>query len=132
NASIYFNTLHSVAALDAQTAWAVGEYDNGSLTQTLIERWDGALWRIVTSPNPGGSNNRLAGVAAVSANNAWAVGSYDDGSGGALPLILHWNGATWTTIAVTPPAGTTETMLKSVAVRAANDIWAVGSYRTTN
>jgi len=129
NASIYFNNLHGVAALNAQTVWAVGEYDDGSLTQTLIERWDGARWRIVASPNAGGSNNRLAGVATVSASDAWAVGDYDDGNGGALPLILHWNGANWTTIAVTPPADTVEAQLKSVAVGGANDVWAVGSYR---
>jgi hypothetical protein len=128
NASIYFNTLHGVAAAGANDAWAVGEYDDGSLTQTLIEHWDGGSWKIVPSPNSGTSNNRLAGVAALSANNAWAVGDSDDGSGGSLPLILHWNGSIWQTASAPSPSGANEVTLKGIAAVSANDIWVVGSY----
>lgn len=128
NASMYFNTLHGVAAAGANDVWAVGEYDDGSLTQTLIERWDGTGWRIVTSPNEGGSNNRLAAVAALGANNAWAVGDYDDGSGGSLPLILHWNGSTWQGVPAPTIPNANEVALKGVAAVSSGDIWAVGSY----
>src|SRR5262245_22358653 len=128
NASIYFNALHAVAATSANDVWAAGEYDDGSLTQTLIEHWDGARWKIVASSNLGSSNNRLTSIAAISASNAWAVGSYDDGSGGSLPLILRWNGASWQSVAAPSPSGASEVTLRSIAAVSASDIWAVGSY----
>ncbi len=32
-------------------AWAVGFYLAGTSTLTLIERWNGTSWRVVSSPN---------------------------------------------------------------------------------
>jgi hypothetical protein len=91
------NVLQSVTIVSADDVWAVGpatstEYisDGDPITssQTLIEHWDGTAWSIVSSPNPGDSNNyygtitnELYGVAAVSANNVWAVGMYGKSDG---------------------------------------------------
>jgi hypothetical protein len=131
NASAEFNRLSGVAAASSNDVWTVGQYDPGSgVIQTLIQHWDGAVWKIVPSPNDGSSNNRLAGVAALSASSAWAVGSADDGSGGSKPLILRWNGTSWQRITNVPmPPNASEVMLQGVAVVSANDAWAVGSYR---
>jgi hypothetical protein len=131
NASDEFNRLSAVAAAGANDVWAVGQYDPGSgVIKTLIQHWNGSVWKIVASPNEGSSNNRLAGVAALNANNAWAVGSADDGSGGSNPLILRWNGTSWQRIMNMPePPNADEVTLRGVAVVSANDAWAVGSYR---
>ena len=45
------NGLAGVTCASASDCWAVGYYINGSTYQTLIERWDGTSWAIVSSPN---------------------------------------------------------------------------------
>ena len=66
--------------MSASECWAVGYYNNGSITstyQTLIERWDGTSWAIVSSPNTSTTqDNLLYGVTCVSASDCWAVGSH--------------------------------------------------------
>src|SRR5215216_2221587 len=57
NASIYFNVLSAVAASTSSDVWAVGSYDDGRLTRTLIEHSNGGLWKIVA--REGGSNGTL-------------------------------------------------------------------------
>jgi hypothetical protein len=64
--------------VSASDCWAVGYYIN-AVTQTLIERWDGTAWAIVSSPNTASGNNFLLGVTCVSASDCWAVGYYQSG-----------------------------------------------------
>src|SRR5579872_335860 len=83
-----------VAAVSASDVWAVGSSGSqASSGQTLIERWNGASWSVVTSPNPGSMYNILSGVAAVSASDVWAVGYYVNSSQVTQTLVEHWNGA---------------------------------------
>ena len=72
------NELLGVVAVSATTVWAVGDSANSrhGPSQTLIEQGNGTNWQVVSSPNPGSSNNVLQGVAAVSATDVWAVGDY--------------------------------------------------------
>ena len=65
--------------------------------QTLIERWDGTSWAIVTSPNTSTTqNNFLYGVTCVSASDCWAVGYYVNASSNAYQtLIERWDGTSW-------------------------------------
>src|SRR2546426_884728 len=73
--------FNSIAALSANDAWAVGESAGNTGSVTLIERWNGTSWNMVTSPNPGASTpcssgNVLNKVTATSASDVWAVGYY--------------------------------------------------------
>jgi hypothetical protein len=61
----------------------------------------------------------LNAVAAVSARDAWAVGATNS----LHPLILHWNGTSWTRAALTSLSG----QLFGVAAISARDAWAVGA-----
>src|SRR6476661_8007851 len=46
------NYLRGVTCVSASECWAVGYYYHDTFpVQTLIERWDGISWPIVTSPN---------------------------------------------------------------------------------
>ena len=45
------NDLNGVACVSADECWAVGDYFSGSVTQTLIEKWDGTSWATVSSPD---------------------------------------------------------------------------------
>ncbi len=133
NVGMGYNYLYGVAATSSNEVWAVGYSCAGSCTsnsddpyRTLVQRWDGSQWSIVTSPNASMENNSLLGVAIVSATDVWAVGSF---STGGIPqtLIEHWNGSTWS-IVPSSNAGTGSNNLSAVAVVSSNDVWAVGSY----
>jgi hypothetical protein len=117
--------LNSVDAVSSTDVWAVGsslDTSCGLCDRTLIEHWDGASWRIVPSPNPGMANI-LEGVAAASAKDVWAVGyqwiSWSDW----IPLLLHYDGTSWSAIDQSHlPRG----RLASVFARSRDDVWAVG------
>ena len=66
------------------------------------------------------------GVAAAAANDVWAVGTSTT-AGTAQTLILHWDGATWTTVS-SPNGPGLDNALYGVAAIATSDVWAVGNY----
>jgi hypothetical protein len=120
-----FNGLEDVAAASSTDAWAVGNYDDGTGIETLIEHWNGTAWKQTTSPSPAATHNELSGVAATSSTDAWAVGSYLVGNMGQT-LIEHWDGRSWTVVP-SPNAGSRESVLTDVAATSPTDAWAVGS-----
>ena len=63
------------------------------------------------------NDSGLYDVAVVSANDVWAVGSL-----ATRAQIEHWDGTSWSVVAVQPPG----TLLNGVAALSSNDIWAVG------
>lgn len=80
------NVLQSVTTVSNNDVWAVGTAtrsvygpgDSGRFFDyTTILHWNGSVWSMVPSPDPGTSNNRLFGVARVTANELWAVGDSD-------------------------------------------------------
>ncbi len=120
------DSLFGVAATSTGDVWAVGTANQGSvLPVTLIEHWNGTLWQVVSSPNPGPGNNHLYGVTALSPTNVWAVGySYNSP---VQTLVEHWNGSAWSVVA-SPSPGTFDNRLVSVAALSPTNIWAVGYY----
>ena len=95
NAGASINTLNAASSAVIKDVWAVGSYaDSNGVSLTLIERWNGTKWKVVSSPNVG-TNISLLGVTAIAANNAWAVGSYLNAAGHFAVLIEHWNGTKW-------------------------------------
>ncbi|MGN6167796.1 MAG: hypothetical protein ACTHQQ_06445 [Solirubrobacteraceae bacterium] len=125
------NLLLGVAATSATNGWAVGYYFNGNALRTLVERWNGKVWKVVPSPNPGGSGNDnfLDGVAATSATNAWAVGFYANVPGGAgRSVVERWNGKAWKVVPSPNPGGSTDTELNGLAAISATNAWAVGYF----
>ena len=63
--------------------------------QTLIEHWDGSVWTIVHSHNPGTSGNYLQAITEVpTSGDLWAVGYYYE-SGHPHTLIERWDGINW-------------------------------------
>jgi hypothetical protein len=74
------HALFSVTCASASQCWAVGFYNNGVAARTLIEKWDGASWSIIASPNNGTLANYLYGATCASASQCWAVGYYVNGN----------------------------------------------------
>jgi hypothetical protein len=121
-----YNTLTSVDALSDTDAWAVGSYRTATSRKTLIQRWDGTSWTLVTSPNPGTLSNSLLDVTAAGSGGIWAVGWKSNGEG-LRSLVLHRDGTRWVEVAV-PTVGTGDNVLTSVSAAGAKDIWATGYY----
>jgi hypothetical protein len=118
------NQLLGVSAAAPGEVWAVGARGPAEApATTLIERWDGERWQVVASPNVGTVANVLRAVDARSPDDAWAVGSASSGRED-QPLILHWNGSSWTVSTV--PIVTGGASLAGVAAIAPDDVWAVG------
>ena len=123
--------LSSVGAISANNLWAVGDsFDNSSeITQTLVEHWNGSIWSVVSSPNPGSYYNDLSGVAAVSANDVWAVGEW--GTSGSHPdraLIEHWNGTSWNVVKGATVGMGTKSLAGVARVPGTSQLWAVGTF----
>ncbi len=123
------NTLSAIAAVSTNDVWTVGNTVNdNSVTDTLIEHWNGKVWSTVKGQNPGTVSNALSAIVALSAHNIWAVGSSsnDASSQQAQPLIEHWNGTAWSTV-TSPNIGTNNTTLTAAGpVPHSTHIWAVG------
>ena len=121
------NTLTSVEALSTTNAWAVGSSHTSNSRKSLIQRWNGTSWRIVSSPNPGTIGNSLLGVEAAGPKDIWAVGWKNSGNG-LRSLVLHYNGTGWTQGAGVPKVGTGDNVLTDVSVVSNDDVWATGYY----
>jgi sugar lactone lactonase YvrE len=96
--------LEGVSCTSSTNCTAVGYYQPSSTGfSTLVERWNGTAWSIVTSPNATGfARNYLYGVSCGAASDCWAVGksayTAAEEEGGKAPrgLLEHWNGSEWT------------------------------------
>lgn len=110
--------LVSVACPTETSCFLVGSKLGARGAQaTLIERWDGAKWSIVPSPNSGGTTDVLQDVSCSSPTSCVAVG-YISGEP-AETLIVQWDGDAWS-IVETPgpsdlPDGGSEMVLTSVS-----------------
>jgi hypothetical protein len=122
----YYHVLSSVAAISADDVWAVGDYDEISEpVRALAVHWNGTRWARNDPYSPGAVATSLYGVAGSASNNVWAVGTYTHGYPD-LPLIKHWDGASWEEVPV--PAEKDGFSLSDVTSIASDDAWAVGFY----
>jgi hypothetical protein len=119
--------LFAVSAVSATDVWAVGRDLTKTIGKALVLHWNGTAWTQVPSPDPGVSDNQLFGVHMTSATDGWAVGLADNGAGGALTLVLHWNGTAWTQ-APSPTFGLANggSVLTAVSGLTGSDAWASG------
>ena len=118
------NTLASVAATASNNVWAVGSHtSNSGPQQSLIERWNGSTWTVVSSPNAGAFSS-LESVNALSAKDIWAVGSQSTGNNNNT-LIEHWNGSQWIIVA-SPNKQLPYNVLYGVTAIATNNVWVAG------
>src|SRR5262249_38339451 len=122
--------LISVSCASPTDCIAVGIYATDLWARTLIERWSGTTWSIVSSPNPPGRTFAgLTDVSCTSPTSCIAVGSYETNAWGRT-LVGRWNGGGWSIIASPNPPGQTFAALYGVDCTAATTCIAVGSYET--
>ena len=102
------NQLNSVQALTSTDVWAVG---NGG---TIVHR-NGLGWTLV----PSGVILNLNSLYMLSDTEGWAVGASD----GVAPVILFWDGSTWTRVFPIPIVSLD---LLDIWMVASQDGWSVG------
>jgi hypothetical protein len=139
--------LSGVSCTSRTACIAVGSYYNSraKVLVTLVERWDGARWRIRRTPNPAGTvmqrpigtqGASLSGVSCTSRNACIAVGSYVKPFNPLVQprqaaLVERWNGKLWKIQRTPSPAGAsplTNMSLSSVTCMSRTVCIAVGSY----
>lgn len=119
------SSLYSISTTDANNAWAVGWYFDGSHSHTLTLHWDGSSWQTVPSPDLG-INDHLNGVYNSSDGTAWAVGQYMDAQGTERAMTMHWDGSAWSTVVAPSPFYGSH--LTSVVSNSPTDAWSAGVY----
>jgi hypothetical protein len=111
--------LGGVACTSISACVAVGSTLNsaGAPRGTLAERWDGAHWSIMPTPNPvGASGAYLPSVSCPSPSLCLAVGSQADSTGTPTgTLVERWNGTSWTIVPTPRPAGAPGAELDGIA-----------------
>ena len=118
--------LSSVSCTSTSACTAVGDYNNGTATVTLAERWNGASWSIQPTPNPsGGTNTVLNRVACASSVSCIAVGGSFNGTV-ETNLAEAWNGASWSIQTTPNVSGQTINQLNGLACTATASCIAVG------
>jgi hypothetical protein len=126
NVGVQENVLLAVSMPSPGSAWAVGYFVNGKFQQqTLIEHFDGSVWSVIPSPNPGALQNILYGVAAISNSDVWAVGGKQDSAGIWHTLTEHWDGSVWSVVK-SMDAGSSGNQLYAVTALATNNVYTVG------
>ena len=98
-----------------------------SNSQLLLERWDGARWRIQPAPVPPAAQfSELNGVSCT-ATSCIAVGDYVNSSGLDATLAERWNGTRWSIQPTPNPAGVPTAVLFGVSCTSGSSCMAVGT-----
>lgn len=79
-------------------------------------------WRLTATPDSGG---RLWNLSVVNAKDAWAVGDQTVKQH-TYSLVRHWNGKTWTKVALPSVGGGNYVYLASVSASSASNVWISG------
>lgn len=125
------DTLAGISAVSDDDIWAVGSrFNSRDHWVTLLEHWDGSSWTRVHGVNPGsrGSGNQLTAVDGLAADDVWTVGSKSHSplAYHGTTLVEHWDGVSWSVVPSPNPPDLINSVLESVSVASANDVWAVG------
>ena len=130
------NYLDGISCVSATKCFAVGDYTSGGTAgSTLIERWNGAAWAIMPSPNRSGAAvNQLSGVScktALTAVSCFAVGQWSSTTSGSVFFTLteRFNGTAWVVVASPNVGGQYRTSLNDVSCTSAKFCMAVGVWQ---
>ena len=118
----YAARLTGVVDLSPDNAWAAGEGATGA----LLEHWNGSTWSTVPLPDTGFSAGSGESLSASSASDIWLAGtSVNATTGATVAEALHYNGTTWSVVAMQQPGTNTPTIAAVTDISAGN-AWAVG------
>ena len=120
------SNFSGVACPTASNCLAVGDYLASGVTRPFAEHWDGTKWSVTLGLVPGGASSaQLTNVSCAAPQSCYAAGSQVVNKV-TKPLLGHWNGTSWSQVAVPSPAGSTFSQLSGVACVGTSGCTAVG------
>ncbi len=128
NPTPQFTSISDVA-VSGSDVWVVGYHSPGTGNEAYLAHFDGTTWTLEDLSWLPGSGAILRGVTARAPDDVYAAGLISDGGGFPSPLILHFDGASWTQMPVGPTDGENEQYF-AISTIEGGDLWAVGNYFT--
>jgi len=122
--------FNGILVFASDNIYAVGYQPakNGAVL-TLVEHWNGSVWRVVPTPNANSTGNVLFSISATSPNDIWAVGDKVAPNVPVRTLALHFDGNAWSVVPTPNPVSGSDldqNVLTSVVAVAPDDVTAVG------
>ena len=121
--------LNAVAVLAPDDVWAVGSWGEALGKNVYLVHYDGSSWTTIDDLSLPGGLNSLEDLTVIAPDDIWAVGRNAPGDGTSRPLILHYDGTSWTHQTNVDFANVSAE-LETVEAAAPDDIWAAGVYTT--
>ena len=118
-------TLNNVRAGGASDAWAVGSQPTSSGTEPIVLHWDGTAWHVLPAPSLSAPQAGFTDVLPGPGGTAWAVGEQSPNGFAPNFLLEHWDGTTWTQVAL--PVNPIGTLTSITADRQGNPEW-IGAF----
>ena len=123
--------LGGVSCASSRDCVAVGFSGNatGTVGTPLAERWNGAGWRVESTPLPAEARvGFLSAVSCTSPRSCVAVGFLISRVGTGEPLAERWNGTRWSIERTPSPEAAVETQLVGVSCARQGSCMAVGFF----
>ena len=120
------SSIRDITAIGPNDVWIAASVGS----QSLMQHWDGSTWSAVPSPGPGLAS-AVQALDGSSSTDVWGVGTAltSEKPDTWEPMILHWDGSTWTLVAVTGERGHKDALVV-VSADATDDAWTFGSTGT--
>lgn len=97
--NVHPDDLGGIACASPSGCWTVGSIGKNQFHLNEAQRWNGNSWKLVSTPQPGGTKNSdtnvLSAVTCVSGSDCWAVGYSQAHGKPNVNEALHWDGRTW-------------------------------------
>ncbi len=127
-----FNELFALDGVSADDIWAVGQAQQRAPhpafgPRVYMVHWDGSAWSVVDDDFGAMDSSGFGDVEAIAADDVWAVGWTMNAAFRTQPLIVHYDGAAWTRVQL-PEFSPGSAELRAVTARAADDVYAVGTW----
>ena len=120
-----YSRLHAVSCASATSCFAVGEGGTSKgVGTTLIERWNGTTWSVMTTASITGPDGTLEGVSCPSPTTCFAVGRAPNGT--STVLVQYWDGFGWSRVSVANPSDGSAADLSAVSCPSTTSCFAVG------
>jgi hypothetical protein len=115
--------LRRLTALSPTDVWAIGTHHVGENIAPLIMHWDGARWSEVPAPTWNG-HALLSAISGTGPRDVWAVGAKapEGDESGSVPMVVHWDGTSWTEVTGLPDLG--DAQLNTVHAASRSQVWA--------
>jgi len=125
-----YDYMEGVSCISASACTAVGYYYQNTNVQTLIERWNGSTWSIVSSPDTNATlDNYLSDVSCTSSSVCTAVGYHFNGSADQT-LVERSKGSAWSIVPSPDMGAGLSEYLSGISCPSPDTCTAVGAFKS--